>query len=110
MIGADTPSLSVWDLQQAGEWLKSPEEKRYVVGPAWDGGFYLFAANFSLGRDVWTAVSYSEPTTLTQLERLISADAKGLRLASRSDVDTLADLQTFMTESLAAISPEARSR
>lgn len=91
LAGSDCPALSaaavLLALQQA--------RKKIVVGPAADGGFYLFAASRPIPAKIWKGVTYSQSDTLAQLLRLLPDKVK--KLPVLSDVD---DIKSLMRQEL----------
>jgi glycosyltransferase A (GT-A) superfamily protein (DUF2064 family) len=88
-LGADSPQLSPALLSDAVARTRGGE---FVLGPAEDGGFYLFGGSRPLPRECWTGVPYSNPETLTALESALHPHGTVTRLATLGDVDTAADL------------------
>ena len=86
LAGSDCPALDartvIFALARARE--------NVVVGPAADGGFYLFAAARPVAARIWKSVSYSRDDTLTQLLAHFSGEC--VRLRTLTDVD---DLQSW---------------
>lgn len=86
LIGADSPQLQAKELLQAGKMLRASEE--FILGKAWDGGFYLWGGSQEIPTEVWKSVPYSVPETS---QRLLEA-IRGLRgvsfLPEMLDVDT----------------------
>ena len=87
LAGADCPALTAATVLSALE--RAGDE--VVVGPAADGGFYLFAAARRIPARVWTAVSYSRDDTLAQLLRHFPDGAR--RLQTLADVDDAASMR-----------------
>lgn len=81
LAGADCPALTAATVLSA---LTAADG--VVVGPATDGGFYLFAAACPIPARVWTSVTYSRDDTLAQLLRHFPDEAVR-RLPILSDVD-----------------------
>ena len=88
-LGADSPQLSPPLLADA---VARTQRGEFVLGPAHDGGFYLFGGARSLPRETWTGVPYSDPATLGTLEGSLRSHGPVARLAPLDDVDTVADL------------------
>jgi glycosyltransferase A (GT-A) superfamily protein (DUF2064 family) len=63
-----------------------------VLGPAEDGGFYLFGGSRPLPRESWTRVPYSDSGTLRSLEAELAPHGPVERLGTMFDVDTPAEL------------------
>lgn len=102
LIGADCPLLSPTHLRTALSLLadspqpsRSPARSDFVIGPATDGGFYLFGGNGPLPPSAWTSVPYSAPDTAERLEELASRSGSVNKLAVLSDVDTEEDLRAL---------------
>lgn len=110
LIGADTPQIDADLLLSAAAWLDSDLD-RFAIGPARDGGFWLFGGNRPMPMAVWTGVAYSRADTERRLsEKLIELGA-ARRLPVLSDLDTAADLGPVIDE-LAALDhplPEQRA-
>jgi len=93
MIGTDSPQLSPTVIVDAVSRLAGGVTQT-VVGPAADGGFYLFASRQPVARESWESVTYSTDTTLSELEtHLSSHQISSQRLVEEQDVDTLGDLK-----------------
>lgn len=93
LIGADAPQVSPQLIAQA---MSALERNDFVIGPAHDGGYYLFGGRVPLSKDVWANVKYSCDTTRIDLiERLPSAPAI---LPMLSDVDTQANLADIVAQ------------
>lgn len=92
LIGTDSPQLSASRLEDALLKLKRAPNN-CVIGPALDGGFYLFGAARPLPKEVWTEVTYSHETTLNALSAKIrGAGIDILSLPPESDIDHKTDL------------------
>ena len=82
LIGADAPQITAPLLLAAAERLRSAP---YVLGPAQDGGFWLFGGRQPVPAEVWTGTPYSTPRTGALF-------AQGLRAhGTIGDVEALAD-------------------
>lgn len=92
IMGSDSPFLSLGILEEA--WLSlDAHPGRLVIGPSFDGGFYLFGGRAEVPARVWTETRYSRQDTLDGLRR--GLDAAGLEwteLAPHGDIDTAEDL------------------
>ena len=107
LIGSDSPQLTAQGLQQAMEALKT---EQFVVGPAGDGGYYLFAGRRQLSQEFWTNLSYSCPETCTNL--LAALPVKPALLKPLTDLDTVDDLpllQYQLRELGTAINPQQQA-
>lgn len=108
LVGADLPQIETRHLQTASAWLQSPEE-RYVLGPARDGGFWLYGSNRALPESTWASVGYSRSDTARRL--IAAVDAPCWQLLERmTDVDRASDLPIVLDEleSIARPSPQQR--
>ena len=94
MIGADAPHLPVLWISEAVKNLEAGSS--FVLGPAADGGFYLFGGRKDVPADVWRSTPYSVETTCSvlrgQLQRLGSI---GKDLMPLADVDTIHELKAM---------------
>lgn len=91
LIGADAPQLAIASLRKAADWLGCVES-RLVLGPARDGGFWLFGGNSPLPDQAWTSVRYSAPDTAVEFMRAMRAGGRWLELESLRDIDTADDI------------------
>jgi glycosyltransferase A (GT-A) superfamily protein (DUF2064 family) len=89
LLGADAPQLDAQHLITA---LNLLEEAEYVLGPATDGGFYLFLGKKPVPKEVWLSVPYSSVDTCRLLMKELSGIGKIASLEQLSDVDTVEDL------------------
>ncbi len=93
LIGTDSPQLDCKHILDAVfEMTKNREG--CVIGPARDGGFYLFGSLRPVSKEVWEAVSYSTETTRNDLvARLKSKGQEAVFLSVEQDVDVVSDLK-----------------
>ncbi|MDQ3556997.1 MAG: DUF2064 domain-containing protein [Gemmatimonadota bacterium] len=107
-LGADAPQITAGVLKRAGE---IAGKGRFVLGPAEDGGFYVFAGGHPIPRAVWRDVAYSDAATLRELERGLRPLAPVDRLATSFDVDNAGELLRLRDElgRQAEILPEQRA-
>ncbi len=95
-LGSDAPQLSVKQLRSTHNALIN--SKDFVFGPASDGGFYLFGGKKALEPSLWQGVSYSESTTLDELETKLKTVGKvGLLDETLTDVDHVEDLNPLLS-------------
>jgi rSAM/selenodomain-associated transferase 1 len=104
LIGADAPQLRIEHLEEAAAWLRSPQP-RQVLGPAADGGFWLYGGNRIAPDALWESVNYSEPRTARDFHAALSAYGSWRELPMLADLDTAEDLQV-LAEALRAL-PQA---
>jgi hypothetical protein len=90
LIGADSPQLTAGELKHAARLARAT----FVMGPAGDGGFYLFGGSRPVPSKVWTSIPYSSPSTGAALAGAVPVEL----LAPRTDADTLADLVGLASE------------
>lgn len=91
LLGADTPQLTVALIEPALQWLDAPVP-RLALGPAQDGGFWLFGGNTAPPQDAWAAVRYSTPDTAREFVASMDGCGQWRTLATLLDVDHGADL------------------
>lgn len=109
LVGADLPQIGVADLGTAAAWL-SRSGTRHVIGPARDGGFWLYGGNRSTPLPAWLAVRYSRPDTARCFVRAIGP-GRWRRLPRRTDLDVADDLAAVRSELVAAgVQGDARRR
>ena len=105
MMGTDSPQLN-WRriLEAVSAMIENPDA--CIVGPAKDGGFYLFGSLRPLSRNIWEAVGYSRETTLNELIAELKAVDREVRyLPHEQDVDLVHDL-VLLGRTLSAPGPE----
>jgi hypothetical protein len=91
LVGADSPQLSVALLEQARRWLDAAPA-RLALGPAHDGGFWLFGANLAPAPELWNAVPYSVPDTARALRECMGGLGQWSTLPTLTDADHASDL------------------
>lgn len=96
-IGADSPQLPPAALVHAGTLLHA-SSPAFVIGPAIDGGFYLFGGRGALSHTAWTSVTYSAPTTMAELVAALEPLGPVHLLPAAFDVDTIDDLRLLHDE------------
>lgn len=97
LMGTDSPQLYPFLIMDAVRKL-SKSTDRCVIGPSFDGGFYLFGGSQQISETVWTAVTYSQNDTLRQLmQQLNRLNIPITRLPASGDVDTIEDLDSLLT-------------
>jgi rSAM/selenodomain-associated transferase 1 len=92
LIGSDSPSITPEHINCAAEIAK---DGRFVFGPTFDGGFYLFAGNQQISKDIWTSVEYSQCDTMEKLSSKIEKYGDVLAIEALADIDTIEDLATL---------------
>lgn len=91
LLGADAPQLTVEAIAEAAAWLSAPSP-RLLLGPAHDGGFWLFGANIVPPLQAWTKVHYSAADTARELQQAMHATGDWRTLATLTDADHARDL------------------
>ncbi|HEX5646026.1 MAG TPA: TIGR04282 family arsenosugar biosynthesis glycosyltransferase [Nitrospira sp.] len=97
IIGTDTPSLPLERFQQA---LSALESHDLVLGPAFDGGYYLIGLNRPIP-DLFTGIPWSTDQVLALTQE--KARALGLKTALLTpwrDIDTISDLEDLIEASV----------
>ena len=93
-IGVDDPLLPREIVEHAFALLDSCE---YVVGPAEDGGYYLFGCRaLSFDPSVFMGIEWGTSTVLqTTIQRITATGRTMALLPQRFDIDTAADLERY---------------
>lgn len=91
LLGADAPQVAVDAVGEALHWIDDASP-RLVIGPAHDGGFWLFGGNVAPPLQAWTAVRYSAPDTAQAFRTSLAGHGEWRTLATLSDTDHRADL------------------
>jgi glycosyltransferase A (GT-A) superfamily protein (DUF2064 family) len=94
LVGSDTPQISVQIIEEAIEALDGDND--FVIGPANDGGYYLFGGRCPIVRDVWCSVEYSTGSTCADFHAKLPSRAYMLPLLT--DIDTEDDLLNIIGE------------
>lgn len=104
LLGADAPQLTGALLDEAVEWL-SLSSPRLALGPAHDGGFWLFGANIAPPLPIWIDVAYSAASTARDLRRAMRDLGEWRTLETLTDVDHASDLSAVRHALLALDDP-----
>jgi rSAM/selenodomain-associated transferase 1 len=91
LIGADAPQLTVELLRSALSALDDPHTP-LVLGPAGDGGFWLFGTRVAIPARAWRAPRYSSADTIADLRQALAPLGNIAVLPMLNDVDTPDDL------------------
>lgn len=102
LLGADTPQLAADHLRAALQWCAATTA-RQVIGPATDGGFWLYAANRATPTARWESIAYSQVETARHVRARFADRGEWLVLPTLTDVDRGDDLPIMQRE-LAALS------
>ncbi|MDX1625133.1 MAG: DUF2064 domain-containing protein [Wenzhouxiangellaceae bacterium] len=99
LVGADLPQLRAADLREAADWLAGSAPCQ-VLGPARDGGFWLFGSNREHPLEAWTRPRYSRPDTAARFRESVSSVAgeQWLVLPERTDLDRAEDIDPVLAE------------
>lgn len=104
LIGADAPQLTATLVGQVTRWLAIPGamEPRLSLGPASDGGFWLFGSNRVIPLPAWTRVAYSQAETASRFRESLAGYGRWQTLTTLTDVDRADDLKPVQ-QALAAL-------
>lgn len=91
IIGGDIPNITKLEISKAFRKLGS---RKFVVGPAEDGGFWLIGHQGQLPRKLFEGVRWSSPWTLSDTIETFE-DQPFSSLSKLQDVDSLADLEAL---------------
>lgn len=91
LLGADSPQLTAELLGEAMDWLAA-SAPRLLLGPASDGGFWIFGGNHALPVVRWTGVAYSTADTAARLRDSLCDAGDWRTLPTLTDVDHASDL------------------
>jgi rSAM/selenodomain-associated transferase 1 len=88
LIGADAPQITPDLLVQA-----ATHARPFVLGPALDGGFWLFGGARPIDASVWRSVTYSVAQTAEQLLQALTGAGDVQFVEALRDVDREDDLE-----------------
>jgi len=108
LIGADLPQIEPRHLMAAAHRLDA-SDARHVLGPARDGGFWLFAANRSLPAVTWESVEYSRDATAKRFITAVDAPCWEM-LEHMTDLDRVDDLPAVLAELESVATPSSEQR
>lgn len=91
MIGTDIPQIFPGLLVDAVTTL-SRRDVDHILGPATDGGFWLFGSKHPVSRRSWSRVPYSSNRTAETLRSELAKSGRLATLTILTDIDTAADL------------------
>jgi len=98
LIGADSPQIQPSVFVDAAKLLLFSSKPQIVIGPAKDGGFFLFGSNAEYEKKFWTSIPYSSSETLSELLKKLPPENSLTTLPLRSDLDTKSDLRNIYSE------------
>lgn len=110
LLGGDTPQLDPAVLAAALEWLGVAETARQSLGPARDGGFWLYGGNRATSLATWEAVTYSRPDTAERFQVAFADRGAWTLQPTLTDVDHTTDLAAMEDELAALAAPVAAQR
>ncbi len=119
LVGADAPQLTAEALGEAAAWLGNAalpadevigQQARIALGPASDGGFWLFGANRAIPVDAWTRVPYSDAATARTMRQSMQAFGAWKLLDTLTDVDHAEDLAVVQQALDALVDPTDEQR
>ena len=95
ILGSDSPTLPISFINTA---LRALIRKDIVIGPAWDGGFYLIGVRQVPPKGIFRNVSWSKSYTLKQLIFQIKEHGMALKLLHPwYDIDDVKGLDLLKT-------------
>ncbi|MEZ4815560.1 MAG: DUF2064 domain-containing protein [Bdellovibrionota bacterium] len=97
VVGADTPILPLSLVTHSLEFLLNTPNS-YVLGPAEDGGFYLFGANIKVPDNFWNSLTYSQSQTANDLVALLPNGLNKNYLPQMWDLDTVETYEKLLFE------------
>ncbi len=104
LVGADSPQLRASELLRGACWLDSTTP-RLLLGPASDGGFWLFGGNTPLPRAAWLEPIYSQPQTRRDFVQAMDPFGEWMQLQTLTDVDRFADFPRVRADLEALLHP-----
>jgi len=99
LVGADAPQITASLLLRAAQTVRT-QGTPYAIGPARDGGFWLFGGSIPVPSQIWQSVPYSQSDTATRLIGALEPHGAIGWLPTLTDIDRAEDLP----ELLAALS------
>jgi glycosyltransferase A (GT-A) superfamily protein (DUF2064 family) len=95
IIGSDSPQMQDHHILSAIHNLELDSDL-CTIGPAIDGGYYLFASSKYIEKEIWTSIPYSQSDTLVQFEEKLNASGyRTSRINVLMDIDVINDLYTL---------------
>lgn len=95
LLGADAPWVTPASLRAAATWLAAAAP-RACLGPAEDGGFYLYGANRPLSLAAWTQPRYGGPEAARDLLAQCPPQWSWQQLPTTPDLDRASDLERLL--------------
>lgn len=98
LLGADTPQLDDTEMGAVLQWLSAPAP-RAAIGPATDGGFWMFGSNRVVAESLWTSLAYSHADTCKNFQQALVNCGFEWRVSNvLTDVDKATDLLPCATQ------------
>ncbi len=94
LIGTDSPQLSSWCIIEVHDHLR--KRAGHIIGPAEDGGYYLYGGHTPLPRDLWLSVPYSVSETCSIFVEKLLPHGKTRYLPKSFDVDISEDFKKLL--------------
>ncbi|MEO6027577.1 MAG: DUF2064 domain-containing protein [Candidatus Binatia bacterium] len=91
LLGADAPQLAAGELSDALAWCAAAEPHQ-ALGPAHDGGFWLYGANRATVVARWEEVAYSWPDTADRFRATFGDYGAWRVLSTLTDLDRRDDV------------------
>jgi len=93
LIGSDAPQLSNETIEQA---IKALETHDFTIGPAHDGGYYLFGGKADTDKSMWENTPWSSDITREILSQNLASTPHVLGFLT--DIDTRSNLDQLKDE------------
>ncbi len=95
LVGSDIPSIDTPLLSRA---VVLVQENEVVIGPTWDGGYYLIGFNKTHAKEIYSAIFHdiawsSESVFETTMQKLTALKIAPVVLPRQHDIDVPEDLQ-----------------
>ena len=96
LVGTDSPQMAPNQILEIVGELGNNRPNQHVVGPATDGGFWLWGSREAMPLEVWQNVAYSAETTLEELIKATKDHGHSVSMGHElQDVDVFEDLATL---------------
>lgn len=104
-MGADSPHLdSSYIGKEISSFLKS--DKDFILGPADDGGYYLFGGKKALSLESWDSVEYSKEDTCNELAKVLKQQGELGFIGVNFDIDDIGTLKKMSQIDLQGLTDE----
>ena len=97
VIGSDIPDLTVPIIHEA---FKALDTNDAVIGPAFDGGYYLIGFNRSVFLpDIFHGIEWSTASVFSQTMEVLKRSGLGVHILTElMDIDTFEDLKSLLAK------------